>query len=76
MAGVCLMITSHKDQRLLARSETDSAVAAELTRLGFDVDYVITRNGRRFGAATLGQGAHEVRLIDNLQLEPALAEAC
>ena len=61
----------------LASAKSDEAVAAALTVLGFRVDYVVTRDGRRFGAATLGSGADEVRLIDNLPLThlPVFAEA-
>ncbi|MEM1437248.1 MAG: pantoate--beta-alanine ligase [Pseudomonadota bacterium] len=65
--------------RALRSTGSDESIAAELTALGFVIDYVVTRNGRRYGAATLGQGANEVRLIDNVPLSAAnkeLAEAC
>lgn len=40
----------------------DGSAAAELRRRGFSVDYIRTIEGRRFGAASLG----DVRLIDNV----------
>ncbi|MEM1412201.1 MAG: pantoate--beta-alanine ligase [Pseudomonadota bacterium] len=53
---------------------SDAQVIAQLRSLGFDVDYVETRGGRRYGAASLGSGANTVRLIDNVPV-PVLAEA-
>jgi len=51
----------------LIRSSLDDAVVREaLTRSGFDVDYIVTRNGRRFAAASLDCGERTVRLIDNV----------
>ncbi len=41
-----------------------AAVRVELERLGFDVEYIEDREGRRFGAVVL----HGVRLIDNVSL--------
>ncbi|MGI9324740.1 MAG: pantoate--beta-alanine ligase [Pseudomonadales bacterium] len=58
----------------LRRDVSDDAVIAELTALGFNIDYVVSRAGRRFGAASLGSGANQVRLIDNVPLASALAE--
>lgn len=52
--------------RALRRAASDGEVIAELTALGFAVDYVETRGDRRYGAASLGEGANEVRLIDNV----------
>ena len=58
------------DERALARglneilkgSLDDEAAARELSCRGFEVDYIRTVDGRRFGAASLGG----VRLIDNV----------
>lgn len=55
----------------LRSSASDQEVIAALTNLGFDVDYVVSRTGRRFGAASLGSGEHCVRLIDNVALADA-----
>jgi len=54
--------------RLLAEPDDDAGVARKLTDEGFTVDYVQTRNGRRYGAVVMGCGNHTVRLIDNLRL--------
>lgn len=43
----------------------DEAATTELSCRGFEVDYVRTVNGRRFGAASLGG----VRLIDNVAVQ-------
>ena len=43
----------------------DEAVAEALTEAGFEVDYVLSREGRRFAAASLTCGDRVVRLIDN-----------
>ncbi|MFK7915046.1 MAG: pantoate--beta-alanine ligase [Pseudomonadales bacterium] len=53
---------------LLRNSATDQAARLALSAAGFEVDYVVTRAGRRFAAASVGQGEHEVRLIDNIAL--------
>ena len=52
----------------LAGPGSDGQVAEALSRLGFDVDYVATRFGRRLAAATIGDGPVKVRLIDNIPL--------
>jgi pantoate--beta-alanine ligase len=52
----------------------DDAVAQHLTDAGFRVDYVVTRGGRRFAAASLGRGANEVRLIDNVPAPDIIVE--
>ena len=48
--------------RVLREAETAADARARLERAGFEVDYVEDREGRRFGAATIGG----VRLIDNV----------
>jgi pantoate--beta-alanine ligase len=53
----------------LLRSEaSDAEVREALTRAGFEVDYVETRDGRRFGAVTVRGRERDVRLIDNVAL--------
>jgi len=54
---------------LLSSAGSDAEVTRQLTELGFAVDYVITGDMRRFAAARLGAGVHEVRLIDNIPLK-------
>ena len=44
----------------------DAAVHEALQQDGFDVDYVLCREGRRFVAASLRCGEQVVRLIDNV----------
>jgi pantoate--beta-alanine ligase len=56
---------------LLEGREPDAEVARRLTAAGFVVDYVETRNGRRFGAVVVRSGERDVRLIDNVPAEPA-----
>lgn len=51
---------------LIMSDADDETVAAELSRAGFRVEYVSSRYGRRFVAARIGEGEHEVRLIDNV----------
>lgn len=46
---------------LLATVFTDQEIVIKLTELGFEVDYIKTQEGRRFGAVRVGG----VRLIDN-----------
>lgn len=50
--------------KVLRASASAAEAAAELKRLGFQVDYVEDHWGRRFGAVTVGR----VRLIDNVRL--------
>lgn len=50
----------------ISSSASDQAVAEKLRSAGFDVDYVVTRMGRRFVAARIGEGKNQVRLIDNV----------
>lgn len=52
----------------LASRAVDTEVARQLGELGFSVDYVVSKEGRRFGAVVLDCGEHEVRLIDNVAL--------
>lgn len=49
---------------LLRSSAEDTEIRTRLTSLGFNVDYIETIHGRRFGAVRIG----EVRLIDNISL--------
>lgn len=49
--------------KLLHSSLSNEEITAQLTALGFVVDYIETREDRRFGAVWLG----EVRLIDNVE---------
>jgi pantoate--beta-alanine ligase len=51
---------------LISSSASDAEVSWQLTASGFAVDYIETLNGRRYAAARLGQGANQVRLIDNV----------
>jgi pantoate--beta-alanine ligase len=51
---------------LISTPCSDSVVAGALQRAGFAVDYVTTRQDRRFAAATLRCGERDVRLIDNV----------
>ncbi len=53
---------------LLSSNLADDRVAVELARVGFDVDYVVTRDERRYAAATLRCGRRTVRLIDNVSV--------
>jgi len=52
---------------LIRSAFSDVEVVRLLTELGFTVDYVVTQGGRRFAAARLGEGANQVRLIDNVE---------
>jgi pantoate--beta-alanine ligase len=52
--------------RVLASDADDATAAARLRAAGFDVDYVVTAHGRRFGAARLPVPGGSVRLIDNV----------
>jgi pantoate--beta-alanine ligase len=53
--------------RALRGDADPAAVRNQLERLGFDVEYIEEREGRRFGAVVL----HGVRLIDNVRLPPS-----
>ena len=54
--------------RALRSERCDDGVRAELETTGFRVDYVQTRDGRRFGAVAVDCGGQTVRLIDNVPL--------
>jgi pantoate--beta-alanine ligase len=54
---------------LLNSTASDELVTGQLTELGFDVDFIVTRDNRRFAAVRLGQGAEQIRLIDNVVLK-------
>jgi pantoate--beta-alanine ligase len=53
--------------RALCADLDDAAVRERLVAAGFDVDYVETRYGRRFGAVRLATADGSVRLIDNVE---------
>jgi len=53
---------------LIRSSLDDQMVADALDRAGFDVDYILSRGGRRFAAASLDCGGRTVRLIDNVAM--------
>lgn len=55
--------------RALRSRDSDGAVCEELERLGFAVDYIVSRFGRRFAAASVPARRGSVRLIDNVELE-------
>lgn len=54
---------------LLDSDLDDTAVQRQLADAGFSVDYVDTRDGRRFGAVSLPSDGGQVRLIDNVARE-------
>ncbi|MEM9742447.1 MAG: pantoate--beta-alanine ligase [Pseudomonadota bacterium] len=60
---------------VLRSAPTDTDARRQLEQLGFVVDYIVTRNERRYGAATLGSAANEVRLIDNVPVSGPLVQA-
>jgi pantoate--beta-alanine ligase len=51
---------------LLREPVSDPEVRARLEAAGFEVDYVETRAGRRFGAVLVSGAQRSVRLIDNV----------
>ena len=55
--------------KILRCSGSDLEVASELALLGFKVDYVESKQGRRFAAVVIGTGEQQVRLIDNIELQ-------
>jgi pantoate--beta-alanine ligase len=52
--------------RTLCLDIADEDVRTRLTAAGFDVDYVVTQQGRRFAAVRLSTRDGTVRLIDNV----------
>lgn len=54
--------------QLLTSKKSDCQISAQLSDAGFEVDYIATRNGRRFAAALLGDEEKQVRLIDNVSV--------
>ncbi len=53
---------------LIRSTLDDEAVATALTEAGFEVDYIVSKAGRRFAAASVDCGDRSVRLIDNVAL--------
>ena len=51
---------------LLVADLDDGTVSKQLAAAGFEVDYVETRDGRRFGAVSVVSRRSSVRLIDNV----------
>jgi pantoate--beta-alanine ligase len=47
---------------------SDEEIHTRLGLAGFEVDYVVTKGGRRFGAVVMGDAAVPVRLIDNVEV--------
>jgi pantoate--beta-alanine ligase len=47
---------------------SDEDIQTRLGLAGFEVDYVVTKEGRRFGAVVIGDPSAPVRLIDNIEL--------
>lgn len=52
---------------------SDAEVIALLQKEGFEVDYIETRGGRRYGAVVMECNGYTVRLIDNVSVPAALA---
>lgn len=50
--------------QVISSELSDAEATEQLNRKGFEVDYLVTIDGRRFAAATLGS----VRLIDNVEV--------
>ena len=61
----CARKTAPIIHQLINSSATDREISDRLAEAGFDVDYVETRDGRRFVAAKIGENP-VVRLIDNV----------
>ncbi|MEM9620056.1 MAG: pantoate--beta-alanine ligase [Pseudomonadota bacterium] len=58
-----------KFNKALSSSASDELVRRQLGDLGFAVDYVVSKDGRRFGAVVVECEGRSVRLIDNVQLQ-------
>ena len=54
--------------RALSSATDDAQAVADLSRHGLDVDYVVTTQGRRFGAVQVRTRDGSVRLIDNVEV--------
>lgn len=54
--------------KILKRACRDEEAIRLLEEKGFEVDYVVTRGDRRFGAVMMGSDASPVRLIDNVSV--------
>jgi pantoate--beta-alanine ligase len=59
---------SRSFQQILRTANADGEAREQLNDAGFEVDYVTTVDGRRYGAVILGPEARSVRLIDNFSL--------
>ncbi len=59
--------------RALKRPECDEHVRQRLCAAGYQVDYVETQGGRRFGAVVVDMGDKQVRLIDNVELNAEMS---
>ncbi|MFT7222333.1 MAG: pantothenate synthetase, partial [Candidatus Azotimanducaceae bacterium] len=57
---------AHKFHAILNGCCSDREVERRLVLEGFEVDYVETKNARRFGAVLMGNAQSPVRLIDNV----------
>lgn len=53
---------------ILVAGDSDENTRAQLSGAGFEVDYVESIDGRRYGAVVMGTAASPVRLIDNVPL--------
>ena len=67
--------------RVLRTADSDRAAVEDLQRLGFAVDYVVSRCGLRLAAASVAGHQGTVRLIDNVKLDarppqPGVGETC
>ena len=51
-------------KQVISSELSDAEATEQLNEKGFEVDYLVTIEGRRFAAATLGS----VRLIDNVEV--------
>ena len=58
-----------KLNKTLSLDTHDEAIHELLEELGFTVNYVETRKGRRFGSVTISSNENEIRLIDNIILQ-------
>ena len=55
--------------RLLSNAMlSDEQIQIRLGLAGFEVDYVVTKGSRRFGAVVMGDSTAQVRLIDNVEV--------